>query len=550
MNPEIEIKILSSLARVFPDRIYGGEETEATAAAGQEICFQLAMRRVAKEAYAQKPYTVTVDSALAEHITLSRVGYVPSELPAYTGETAHDDNYLTLESGLFPDPLFPVVDGIFLVNTLKWHSLWVSVKLPSDVSAGVYPITLKIAEGEKVTEVTYTLSVKPFALPAQSLIFTQWFHVDCIADVHQVAIYSEEHWALIEKYMRLAKDHGMTMIYTPVLTPALDTAVGGERPTVQLLGIKKYGAKYEFDFERLRRYIKLAQGCGYEYFEISHFFTQWGAHFTPKVMAEVDGKTEKIFGWQTPAESAEYADFLNQLIPALTAELTSLGIAKDHIYYHVSDEPNFNHLESYRKASGTLRPLIDGCHHLDALSDIDFHREGLVETSVVATNKIEPFLDASIENLWCYYCCSQAVDVANRFLAMPSARNRIIGVQLYKYGIKGFLHWGYNFYNARWSAYKINPYCVTDAGAGFPSGDAFSVYPHEDGVIPSLRIKVFKNALEDMRLLSLLEEKIGRDAVISALDRIAGMEITFRRYPKDDEFFTRLYDFIFEELLK
>ena len=129
MNPEIEIKILSSLAKVFPDRIYGIEEDSATTLAGQEICFQLAMRRVVKEAYAQKPYTVTVESALAEHITLSRVGYVPSELPAYTGETAHDDNYLTLESGLFPDPLFPVVDGIFLVNTLKWHSLWVSVKL-------------------------------------------------------------------------------------------------------------------------------------------------------------------------------------------------------------------------------------------------------------------------------------------------------------------------------------------------------------------------------------------------------------------------------------
>lgn len=550
MNPEIEIKLLSSLAKVFPDRIYGGEENTAVAAAGQEICFQLAVRRVAKEYYAQRVYSVSVRSPLSEYITLSRVGYVPSELPAYTGDGAYDDNYLTREAGLFPDPLFPLADQPFLVGTLKWSSIWVSVKLPAELPSGEYPITLEIAEGEKTEALTYTLCVKPYALPAQELIFTQWFHTDCIADVHRVGIYSEEHWDLIGKYMALAAEHGMTMIYTPVLTPALDTEVGGERPTVQLVGIQKQGDRYAFDFSRLRRFVKLAQSFGYRNFEISHFFTQWGVRSAPKVVAEVDGKIEKLFGWHTPADSAEYADFLKQLVPALTEQLISLGVARENIYYHISDEPSFDHLENYRNAREIVYPLIEGCHHIDALSDVDFYREGLIELPVVQTNRMEPFLDAGIEKLWCYYCCSQAVDVANRFLAMPSARNRIIGVQLYKYGIKGFLHWGYNFYNSRYSRYKIDPYRVTDAAAGFPSGDAFSVYPYENGVIPSLRIKVFKNALEDMRLLQLLEKKIGRDAVNCGLDRVAGMEISFRSYPKDEGFFARLYDFIFEELQK
>ncbi len=548
MNPELEIKMLSSLAKVFPDRIYGGEEKETVAAAGQEISFQLAMRRMVETHYSQRDYTVTVDSALSEYITLSRVGYVPSELPAYPDEGWYDDHYLTLEAGLFPDPLFPIENGVFRVAQVKWRSLWVSVKLPSTVAAGVYPITLRITEGDKVEELTYTLTVKPFALPAQSLTFTQWFHTDCIADVHHVPIYSEEHWTLIGKYLRMAADHGMNMIYTPVLTPALDTVVGGERPTVQLVGIKKSGDTYEFDFTKLERFVRMAQACGYKDFEISHFFTQWGAHFTPKVVAEIDGKEEKIFGWQVPADSPAYAEFLRQLVPALTEKLVSLGVSKDHVYYHVSDEPSFAHLESYKKASEALIPLIDGCHHMDALSKIDFYRENLVELPVVSTSHIDPFLDARVEGLWCYYCCSQAFEVANRFFGMPSSRNRIIGVQLYRYGIKGFLHWGYNFYNTQLSVRKIDPYRVTDAGAAFPSGDAFSVYPYEDDVIPSLRIKVFKNALEDMRLLELLEAKIGRDAVVAAIDRIAGETVTFRKYPKDDAFFTRLYDYIFEAL--
>ncbi|MBQ7376715.1 MAG: hypothetical protein IJW71_00100 [Clostridia bacterium] len=155
MNPDLEIKMLSSLAKVFPDRNYGGEEKETVSAAGQETCFQLAMRRMVSTHYSQCDYEVTVDSALSEYITLSRVGYVPSELSAYPGEGWCDDYYLTL-------------------------------------AAGVYPIAITVTEGDKIEELTYTLTVKPFALPAQSFTFAQWFHTDCVANVHYVPICSEE----------------------------------------------------------------------------------------------------------------------------------------------------------------------------------------------------------------------------------------------------------------------------------------------------------------------------------------------------------------------
>jgi hypothetical protein len=165
---------------------------------------------------------------------------------------------------------------------------------------------------------------------------------------------------------------------------------------------------------------------------------------------------------------------------------------------------------------------------------------------VVATNALEPFIEAGIKDLWCYYCCAQATTVANRFFAMPSYRNRIIGVQMYKYGMAGFLHWGYNFYNIHHSLGQIDPYEVTDAGRAFPSGDAFSVYPYGNDVIPSLRQKVFKEALDDMRLLTLLEEKIGREETVRLIDSTAGMNITFKEYPHNEEFFVRLYENIFK----
>ena len=46
------------------------------------------------------------------------------------------------------------------------------------------------------------------------------------------------------KYMRMAAEHGMNMILTPVFTPALDTEIGKERPCTQLVEITKNDAGY------------------------------------------------------------------------------------------------------------------------------------------------------------------------------------------------------------------------------------------------------------------------------------------------------------------
>ena len=95
------------------------------------------------------------------------------------------------------------------------------------------------------------MTVVPVTLPEQKLTFTQWFHGDCIAARYGVEIYAKEHWALLDKYMRMAAEHGMNMILTPVFTPALDTEIGKERPCTQLVEITKNDAGYHFDFPLL-----------------------------------------------------------------------------------------------------------------------------------------------------------------------------------------------------------------------------------------------------------------------------------------------------------
>ncbi len=543
---ELQIKTLSSLAKVFPQRIVGSVKRGAVGFRGTEISFQVALR-ITPRRYTQEDYTVEVTSALAEHITLSRVGLVPSALPAYGHGV--DKGYITTTSQMFPDPLLPLEDGKFCAATYNWRALWVSVQLPADLVVGEYPVTLRFwRKGKCRGTASFLVTVRPEQLPESDFLYTNWFHCDCIADVHGVPVLSEAHWALMEKYMQLAAAHGMNMILTPVVTPPLDTAVGTERPTVQLVGVEKMGESYTFDFTLLRRFVQVAKRCGIAHFEISHLFTQWGAAFTPKVVARVGGRRKKIFGWHVPSDDPAYAAFLQALVPELIAFFEGEDIPRKNLYFHVSDEPGAAHLTRYRAVSAVLRPLIEGCHHIDALSELDFYREGLVSTPVVATNRIAPYLDERVEELWCYHCCSQCHKVSNRFFAMPSPRTRAIGVQMYKYGIKGFLHWGYNFYYSQYSKRLVDPFRETDAGEAFPSGDAFIVYPHGEGVIPSLRLKVFAEALEDMRLLTLWEQRAGRERVIAALDELMGEPITFDTCPTTEKFYDALYERIFAEL--
>jgi len=536
----VKIYQLSSLAKVFPDKIYGNEADGRTVFKGQTASFQVAIM-------GNGDYAFDIESELSSHISVYKVGYVPSAMPAYPH--SHDDNYLTVDGGMFPDPLFPKEDNTISLTEGEYYTLWINFVLPSDIEAKKYPTVFRLfKDGAEIGSRVFTLDVRNEALGDKEIVFTQWFHTDCIADVHGVEVFSEKHWALIEKYMKLAADHGMNMVLVPLFTPPLDTEVGGERTTVQLVDVTKKNGEYSFNTEKLTRFINLATGCGIRFFELSHFFTQWGAAATPKIMATVDGEYKRIFGWDVEATAPEYAEFLSEFIPAVHRVFDECGIERSRIYMHVSDEPNDKNLESYKKAHEILMPLLDGCIHIDALSHFEFLEKKLIDVPVVGIDALEPFIESGAQNIWCYYCCAQSKLVANRFFGMPSARNRIIGTQIFKYGMKGFLHWGYNFYNSQFSKSKINPYLITDAGGAFPSGDAFSVYPYGDGVIPSLRMKVFTEALDDIRVLSLAEARLGGDKVNALIDEAAGCNITFKEYPKNEEFFEELYKKIVENI--
>lgn len=520
-------KCISSLEKVMPDTLIDSleEYAEATALKNEIFNYQIAYTLPGK---GRLRLSVETSSTISD-ITVRAVGFVPSLLPCYDD---HDGYIISDKPGLFPDVLENITESGFTVSGSHTSVLWITVD-PHNAVPATHHIKVILRNGEEsVCETLFTLRILDAKLEEQSLIYTNWFHADCLCDRYAVPAFSERHWEIIANYMKTAADHGMNMILTPIFTPALDTAFGHERTTVQLLDVKKDGSSYSFGFEKLIRWIDTAGKNGIEYFELAPLYTQWGAAHAPKIIAEEKGETKRIFGWETDAYGEEYVEFLSQLLPSLV-EFFKKRNMQSRVFFHVSDEPSADDPEKYYAAAALLKKYTcDDFNIIDALSSYSFYETGAVKTPVVSTNHIRPFIENGVRDLWCYYCCGQYKDVANRFMAMPSLRNRILGVQLYKYDIKGFLQWGYNFWNSVLSYEKIDPYYVTDAKEAYPSGDAFIVYPGNDGhPVCSLRLEVFYDGLQDYRALKALEKKIGREKTISLIDFGLSDKIDFNSFP-------------------
>ena len=509
--------------------------THLSALKNERISFQLLYTDDTNDAtlpYRSTNYGLQIEGVPQEVVSVRRVDCVPVTI-ACLAEGA-DDNYLRTAPGLYPDLLSPLQYGGVSVMRHQLQSVWIELDLNERLPAGEHPVTIKLtnSSGEAQAQSTLNLAVINALLPPQEMIFTQWFHTDCLANYYNVPVWSEEHWRIVESFATTAVKNGINMLLTPIHTPPLDTAVGGERTTTQLVDVTLDDGEYSFNFDKLDRWIEMCNRVGIRYFEVAHLFTQWGAGHAPKIMATVDGEYKRIFGWETDAASEEYVRYLRAFLSAFLSHMKARGDDK-RCYFHISDEPNKLHIDRYRAVKASVADILEGYPIMDALSNFEFYQDGLVELPIPASDHIEPFIEAGVKGLWTYYCCSQAVGVSNRFIAMPLWRTRSIGLQLYKYNIVGFLHWGYNFYNNMHSRDAINPYLDTCAGYAFPAGDAFSVYPAQDGTaLESVRILSFYEALQDVRALRLAETLCGRERVIDEIERIFGEEIRFDKCAK------------------
>lgn len=516
--------IQDSLSRVYPTtRAKASRSLKVSSAKNESISFQACVRNEDIDA---QEVSITVSAPDFLDVQIRRVGYVP--IPHFnTGTPLEELDGVNYMPGFAPDPL--VEDRSCFAGPFETISFWITANVDRYAPAGSMDLRVGfLRNGELISESDITIIVHDIALqPRKDFPVTHWFYADALCDWYNVDPFEDAFWPIVEPYMRDLTAHGNNCMYVPIFTPPTD---GVKRPTQLLnIDIPKKGV-YRFDFSNVKQWISIARKCGAEMFEWTHLFSQWGVENALRVYRDNNDDSSLLWDPDTPATSDIYKNFLAQFLPEFHKFLVKEGLL-DKSIFHVSDEPQEDHLENYRAARSMLEELAPWMKVADALSDIRFGKEGLTDIPIPIISAARLYREADIP-AWTYFCCGPRGAYLNRLIDTPLAKIRMAGWLFYRLGAKGFLHWGYNYWYRMQTRQLINPYQEL-AGFKWPGiayGDPFVVYPGVDGPVDSIRWEVFAQSLQDYALL----QTIGVDP---HSDILSGIK-EYDQFPKNADWIT------------
>src|SRR5262249_45525189 len=115
------------------------------------------------------------------------------------------------------------------------------------------------------------------------------------------------------------------------------------------------------------------------------------------------------------------------------------------------------------------------------------------------------------EEVWWYVCSTPAAPWANFWLDQPGAAHRVLFWQTFARRVDGLLYWGVN----HWPAFDARTAKPPPADKAWPRapwgdhgrhGDGYLLYPGPDGPLPSLRLEIIRDGIEDYDALRMLAD--------------------------------------------
>jgi hypothetical protein len=495
--PTVAIWLENSLSRVFPQTKPGSATLELLAPRNGTISFQACVRN-------ERDYALKIDGATEGADDLNArtrlVGLVP---------VAHHTNGTTTEEldgvgqipGLVPDPLYP--DTETYIGQQESRSYWITLCIPAEAKPGKRELTFRFYLGDhrQEFELPVSLEISEFVVkPRENFPVTHWWRGEATWDYYQTGMFEDERWwKLTRDQLQNMYDHGSNVVFVPMYFSRRETF---KRPCQLLIVNRPRSGEYEFDWKLVKRFTDMCREIGFREFEWPHMWIYWGVENPMRIYTKSGDEYAMLWPPDTGAFSDEYLDYLKQFLPAFHQFLEQEDLLT-HSYFHLSDEPGAGQqVENYKRARQVLRDLAPWMKVMDALSDIEYGKQGLTDMPIPVVSAAQAYIDAKIPH-WVYYCCQPSGPWLNRFMDTPLPKIRMSGWLFYKHRARGFLHWGFNYWHALEQERLIDPFTDSSAGLwpGIPYGDPFMIYPGTNGPIDSIRWEVFAESLQDYAIL-------------------------------------------------
>ena len=405
----------------------------------------------------------------------------------------------------------PVADRITDTNPTvleagSCRGLWLTIQVPQDAEAGSYKGYVEIVCNGKKKKYEYILSVFNYLLPAPK----EWsFHLDlwqnpyAIARVHNVELWSKEHFEVLRPYMLKLASAGQKAITATLIDRPWDGQTYDPFGSM-VTWVRKADGTWWYDFTIFDRWVEFMMECGIDK-EIACFsMIPWKLSFRYYDQATHSHKYINC----APGEEA-YAQFWGGMLSAFSAHLKEKGwFGKTFISM---DERSLQQMQAAIKVIKEYAPgmkiSMAGNYHPEIEADIydyclDIFAYGAYTPELLAGRRAQGKVST-------YYTCCSA-EYPNLFTFSAPADAAFIALEALKKDLDGYLRWAYN-------SWTVNPE-EDSRFTAWPAGDTYVIYPFS---ISSIR---WERLVQGIQLFEKYKIKLAEAKANGDKERVAELE--------------------------
>lgn len=455
---------------------------------------------------------------------------------------------IEFEKGCFQDPLSNEKQAD--VEADYTQSIWITVYAGEQSEAAVTGGVVRVVTDQGVFDTQLELVVCECRIPSpkEAAFVTEywmntvnfWFRYpdrsqpDFIKERYGCEKYSEAWWKVNRAIAGNMKENRINILFVRTHDLLLD---GGS--TLDEEG--NYHFKWELFDKWIDFFIKYAD---VRLFAGYHLVVQTEGRDVYIIDKDENGDCEIVI---SPIGSKKTERWLEQFLTALSDHLAEKGI-RDRWYQHIEDEPG--EAGSYCYGREMVRKFMPGIKCMDAIDNQAPMKQmqGQMDVWIPRVDiyeKNREFYDYRMgqgDGRWIYTCCEpHHHNYMNKMMGFPLLHTRLIGWACFYNHFSGFLHWGYNFWDANDIYFGLNRKNIC-------KGDGYIVYPDAKnyGIKNSVRMISTRDSARDYELLKLLADRNPKKAF-----ELAGRAARrFNDFLWDGAEFEKIYGELLDELDK
>ncbi|MBR4966686.1 MAG: DUF4091 domain-containing protein [Bacteroidaceae bacterium] len=407
----------------------------------------------------------------------------------------------------------PVADRITGTNPTildagSCRGLWLTVQVPQSVNPGMYKGAVELVCNGKKTKLKYTVQVLDRVLPAPK----EWaFHLDlwqnpyAIARVHNVELWSDEHFNVLRPYMLKLASAGQKAITATLIDRPWDGQTYDPFGSM-VTWVRKADGTWWYDFTIFDRWVEFMMSCGIDK-EITCFsMIPWKLSFRYYDQATHSHKYINC----APGEEA-YTQFWGGMLSSFAAHLKEKGwFEKTFISM---DERSLQQMQAAIKVIKEYAPgmkiSMAGNYHPEIEADIydyclDIFAYGAYTPELLATRRAQGKVSTF------YTCCS--AEYPNLFTFSDPADAAFIALEALAKDLDGYLRWAYN-------SWTVTPE-EDSRFTAWPAGDTYVIYPFSVSSIRWERLVQGIQLFEKYKILLAEAKNVGDEARVVELEKL------------------------------